>query len=328
MDLINSLDELALASRLKRLSDRLMKDMAMIYREANVDFQPRWFTTFMALDRMDSLTITEIAEQLGVSHTAVNNIVTEMTKHGLVIKKNDIRDERRHRVSLTYAGRCTRINLIGLWEGVQKANADLLDEAQVDLLGNLRNIEMALDKRDMGNRLRQSIGLPERETFEIVDYRPAYKKHFASLNNQWLEEKFTIEESDRQLLDDPNGTILRRGGSILFAKYNDEIVGTCALLARPDGNVELTKMAVTPASRGRGVGRLLANKAIERARKKGANSLLLATSIKLKAALALYQSLGFEQIDAGPAEEGNLTRPSISMALKLTPLPSPLIEKE
>lgn len=319
MDLIVTLDELALASRLKRLGDRLMKDMAEIYREANADFQPRWFTVFMALDRNDGLTITEIAKQLGISHTAVNKIVTDMNRHGLVEKIKDSADERRMRVSLSRKGRNTRRDLDELWKGVKRANAELLTEAGVDLLGDILKIEKALDKRDMGNRMRQWVGLPERAQVEIVDYRPAYKKHFAALNYQWLEEDFAIEEIDRRMLEDPNGIILRRGGAIMFARHGEEIVGTCALLARADGNVELVKMAVTPAFRGRGIGRLLTLHAIDRAKGLGARRLLLATSPRLLVANVLYKSMGFRIIEEGPAEETEFERPSISMELTLDP---------
>ena len=111
MDLFDNLEELALASRLKRLSDRLMADMADIYREANADFKPRWFTVFMAVDRGENPTITEIARLLGISHTAVNKIVTDLTEAGLVTKKKDTVDERVFRVELTRKGRDTRREL-------------------------------------------------------------------------------------------------------------------------------------------------------------------------------------------------------------------------
>jgi len=319
VDLINTLEELALASRLKRLSDRLMKDMAEIYREANADFQPRWFTVFMALDRKDGQTITEIARQLGISHTAVNKIVADMDRHGLVKKKKDSADERRLRVSLTPKGRNTRRDLDELWKGVKRANAELLVEAGVDLLGDIQKVEAALDKRSMGNRMRQWVGLPERAQVRIVDYRPAYKKHFAALNYQWLEEDFAIEDMDRRMLEDPNGFIMKRGGAIMFALHDEEVVGTCALVARSDGNVELVKMAVTPAFRGRGIGRLLTLHAIDRAKSLGAGRLVLATSPRLLVANVLYKSLGFRITAEGPAEEAEFERPSISMELKLDP---------
>lgn len=319
MDLINTLEELALASRLKRLSDRLMKDMAEIYREANADFRPRWFTVFMALDRKDDQTHTDIARQLGISHTAVNKIVTDMGNHGLVEKKKDSVDERRLLVSLTSKGRNTRRELDKLWKGVKRANAELLTEAGVDLLGDIRKVEEVLDRRGMGNRMRRWVGLPEKAQVQIVNYRPAYKKHFAALNYQWLEEDFAIEDIDRRMLEDPNGTILRRGGAILFARHDEEIVGTCALMPHKDGNVELVKMAVTPSFRGRGIGRLLTMHAIDRAKALGVRRLVLATSPRLLVANVLYKSLGFRVTEEGPAEETDFDRHSISMELKLDP---------
>ena len=319
MDLINTLEELALASRLKRLSDRLMEDMAEIYREANADFQPRWFTTFMVLDRKDGQTITEIAKQLGISHTAVNKIVTDMVRHDLVDRKKDSSDERRVHISLTRKGHNTRRELDELWKGVKRANAELLTDAGADLLDDLRKVEEALDRQDMGNRMRRWVGLPERAPVRIVDYRPAYKKHFAALNYQWLNEDFAIEDIDRRMLEDPNGFIMKRGGAIMFALHGEDIVGTCALVAREDGDVELVKMAVTPPFRGRGIGRLLTLHAIDRARALGATRLMLATSPRLLVANILYKSLGFRITREGPAEETEFERPSISMELILDP---------
>ncbi len=46
MDLIKSLGELALGSRLKRLSELIMKDGIRIYRSNGIDFQPKWFPVF------------------------------------------------------------------------------------------------------------------------------------------------------------------------------------------------------------------------------------------------------------------------------------------
>jgi len=299
LDIFHTLEELALASRLKRLSDRLMEDMAEIYREANADFHPRWFTVFMTLHDQDGQTLTEIARQLDVSHTTVNKTVTNMVRHGLVEKKKDADDGRRLRVFLTGKGRRMRGDLDNLWKGVKRANAELLSEAGVDLLDNLSRLEDALDRRGMGNRIREWVGLPQRAQVRIVEYRPAYKKHFASLNYEWLEEDFTIEDIDRRMLEDPNGFILKQGGAIMFALHEEDIVGTCALLMRDDGDVELVKMAVAPSFRGRGIGRLLTLQTIDRAKALGARKIVLATSPRLLVANVLYKSLGFKTTTEG-----------------------------
>jgi len=44
---------------------------------------------------------------------------------------------------------------------------------------------------------------------------------------------------------------LQPGGHILMARYNREIVGTCALIKTDDDTYELAKMAVTERARGK-----------------------------------------------------------------------------
>jgi len=46
MEFIKESGTLALGSRIKNLSETLMKDMGKVYKEQNIDFEPRWFTFF------------------------------------------------------------------------------------------------------------------------------------------------------------------------------------------------------------------------------------------------------------------------------------------
>ncbi|MFC0184416.1 hypothetical protein ACFFJX_18555 [Pseudarcicella hirudinis] len=48
MDLISELGPLAFGSRLKRLSDMVMKGGQEVYRHYGVDFEPKWFTLFIS----------------------------------------------------------------------------------------------------------------------------------------------------------------------------------------------------------------------------------------------------------------------------------------
>jgi GNAT superfamily N-acetyltransferase len=63
-------------------------------------------------------------------------------------------------------------------------------------------------------------------------------------------------------------------------------------------DAELKRMYLEPAARGTGLGRALADTAIAAARSLGYRRLLLDTVSRLAAAVALYQSLGFVEIDA------------------------------
>jgi ribosomal protein S18 acetylase RimI-like enzyme len=151
----------------------------------------------------------------------------------------------------------------------------------------------------------------------IVEYRSRYRRAFRDLNYEWLEKYFTVEPFDEILLGDPEGQIIRRGGSVLFAVIGEEVVGTCALLKHAEKKYELAKMGVSGTHQGKGIGRQLIAAAIQAARERGAETMVLATSPVLEAANKLYQSVGFREADESEIGPLPYQRHSIVMAMDL-----------
>jgi len=301
-DLVTQLAELALASRLKRLGERLQRDVSQIYSELDLDFEARWFVVIHSLGQRSPQAVTELARDAGLSHQAVGQIVRTLVKRGLVRETSDRRDERRRLLRLTAAGHRLTARLQPIWEQIRAANVELLDEVDSRLLRDLARLETALDTRSMAERVRARVDLPPVPRLRIVDYRPAYKKHFQALNERWLKEIFTVEDHDAKALADPNGRIIKKGGAALFACSDDKVVGTVALLRHPAPAPkeppvwELAKMAVAPDQQRRGIGQSLAEAAIARTGVHGAHYLYLQTSPQLAAACRLYRRLGFRQV--------------------------------
>jgi ribosomal protein S18 acetylase RimI-like enzyme len=128
----------------------------------------------------------------------------------------------------------------------------------------------------------------------VVDYAPRWRGDFARLNLEWLERWFVVEPIDREILSDPERHLLADGGRVLFAiDEGGRAIGTVALKHEGDGVYELTKMAVEPACRGSGVGRLLMRGALEAYQAIGGRELFLESSSRLAPALRLYESVGF-----------------------------------
>ncbi|MFI6235922.1 GNAT family N-acetyltransferase [Micromonospora sp. NPDC050784] len=119
---------------------------------------------------------------------------------------------------------------------------------------------------------------------------------FRTLNEEWISRFFTIEESDRRTLDDPFAAIVDPGGDVLIVRDGGKIVGCVALVRSSDDVFELSKMAVAPAVRGKGIGRQLIEAAIDRARTLNASTLFLGSSTKLPNAVHLYESAGFTHV--------------------------------
>ncbi|MDJ0761102.1 MAG: GNAT family N-acetyltransferase [Woeseiaceae bacterium] len=128
---------------------------------------------------------------------------------------------------------------------------------------------------------------------EIIDYQSSYQPDFERLNIEWLEKYFRVEPIDRRVLGDPDRHVLAGGGQILFARKDSDIVGTVALKHTGDGNYELTKMAVTEAAQGFGVGKALLDAAIARFRELDGSSMYLESHSSLTVAVGLYERAGF-----------------------------------
>ncbi len=327
INIFDELGEMALASRLRALSETLMQDAAALYTELGIEFEPHWFGLFQALRRRSQMGVVELSQTLGMSHPAVRKTADQLISRNLVRESRDRRDERRRLLGLTPRGRRLARRLAPIWEAFRASAAETLEEAGVDLLADLKRVEVVCAGKSIADRVRARLGLPLHPTVRIVDYCPAYKKHFKALNQAWLREHFAIEPSDARILGDPNRRILKRGGAILFALEGDRVVGTCALLRHCDGQHELTKMAVAPAARGRGIGTALVRAAIARAQHLGADVLYLQTSPRLRAAGRLYRRLGFRRLARSPLPPAAYGRGGVTMRLEL-PADQRIAEKE
>lgn len=316
-DFIKKLGALGFASRLRRLSERLMQDVARVYREHEVEFEPRWFPVTYLLGQSLPMSVTEIADALGLTHPAVSQIVTRMESAGILDTRKDQSDERRRLVSLSARGQETHRALKPVWDAIEQCTAELIQESGQDILAGMAKMEKKLDQKNMYERVAAALNLGRADDVEIIDYQPQYREYFGAINREWLEAYFEVEDHAAAVLDDPKGTILRMGGEIVFARLQGEIVGTAALLQGQNGHFEIAKMGVTEASRGRGIGRKLVLHLIERARQRGAREVVLATSPVLKAALSLYRSLGFAEYEPHPAWRAQYKRHSVFLRLDL-----------
>lgn len=151
----------------------------------------------------------------------------------------------------------------------------------------------------------------------IRDFRTGDEAVFRRLNEAWITQYFALEAHDRELFDDPVGSIIDLGGTILILELGGEAVGCCALIPVDETTLELAKMAVAAQQRGRGLGRLLLEAAIERARRAGKRRVVLETNSRLEPAVRLYRSLGFRDLPAAACEESHYARVDLVMELLL-----------
>lgn len=129
----------------------------------------------------------------------------------------------------------------------------------------------------------------------LLEFDDTLAREFHDINAEWIELMFTLEPTDREVLENPRERIIAPGGDILFvAAAGLGIVGTCALQKTGPGAFELTKMGVRERARGLKAGEFLLAGMLDRARELGAKKLYLLTNHKCAPAIHLYEKLGFE----------------------------------
>ena len=301
MDFYSKVGKMAIGSRLRRLSELLTEQAAGVYALYNVEIQPKWFPVFYALSSGEDKSITQIAQEVGHSHPSVSTIVKEMIKNDVVKKGDNKNDGRENYVKLTDKGHSINKRIQTQYIDVNAAVETALAETQNNIWKAIEEWEYLLGQKSLLKRVQEEKKLRESKDIRIVDYRAAYRAAFKQLNVEWITTWFKMEDADHRILDHPEEYVLANGGHILFALHNDQPVGTCALVKSGDDTFELSKMAVSPEAKGKGIGWLLGKAAIEKAKESGIKRLYLESNTTLTPAINLYYKLGFKRIAGKPS---------------------------
>ena len=130
---------------------------------------------------------------------------------------------------------------------------------------------------------------------EIIDYEERYKQDLEDISLPWLLEYDLLEPVDLEMLADPH-RFVAGGGRVLLARWGREIAGMVMLELQGGGVCEALKFGVKEAYRERGIGTALMEAVIQAARDAGQKTMVITSNHKLKAALRIYESLGFDYV--------------------------------
>ncbi|CCH55915.1 transcriptional regulator, MarR family [Fibrisoma limi BUZ 3] len=163
MDFMAELAELAMASRLRRLSDTYWQAVTAIYRESGLDFEVKWATVFILIVRQGPISVMDIAERLGVTHPGVIQVVNELVQRGLVTSEKSGKDSRKRLLSLSPDGEAMVPKLQPLWDAFVAVNRQMLTNQTHNLLQSLQEMEEQLAEKPFVNRVRDHLNQSNHE---------------------------------------------------------------------------------------------------------------------------------------------------------------------
>jgi len=318
MGFIEELGTFALGTRIKNLSDSLMRDVGRIYKDLDADFEPRWFSMFHYLMKNEEVSVTQIAGGLNQSHPAVIQVLNVLEQKKLVITRKDKSDHRKRLVKLSAKGLQLAHDLEPVWDNIHIVSSELLDSGAPNFMDSIANLEAALHEKSIYERFGERYQNSTPDT-EIVKYGQQHLRDFQYLNEEWLNEYLEITEHDRKVLDDPEAEIIKNGGAIFLMLSGGEVIGTYALQGIDTATCELSKFTIKKSFRARKLGSTLLDHAIGQARKMDYKTILLFTHHRLTEATRLYLKSGFKNIPGAPELKDKTGRCSMMMQLIINP---------
>ncbi|HAI84525.1 MAG TPA: MarR family transcriptional regulator [Chitinophagaceae bacterium] len=156
---LQSVGLLFFGSRLKRISDSFLLDVNKVYQNLGIPFEAAWFPVFFILSQKRQVAIREIAEKLGISHSAASQMVSNLQERGLIESAVDEDDARKKLVTFTAEGAALLLRVEPVWEAMQEAMEQLMAEGEHSqkILDALCDIENSIRQQSVLERVETQL---------------------------------------------------------------------------------------------------------------------------------------------------------------------------
>ncbi len=141
-----------LGTSLRHLIELLDGAVEEAYRDAQLDYRPRYTPVLRALIAIEPASIKDLAVHAGLTHSAASQTVAKMLRVGLVEVERGT-DMRQQVVSLTTRAKNMIPILEQVWEVVNEAARDLDAELVYPLSQVVEDAILALERRPFGDRI-------------------------------------------------------------------------------------------------------------------------------------------------------------------------------
>jgi DNA-binding MarR family transcriptional regulator len=139
------------------LQQAMDADIARVYADAQISgVRPNWVMELLRLNARGPMTITELADSVQRTHSAMSQKVAAMRAAGLVRTAAGV-DARTKRITLTAKARRMVGQLAAEWRATEAAVADIEAEIPYPLTRVVTDIEAALRRKSFHDRIAEKL---------------------------------------------------------------------------------------------------------------------------------------------------------------------------
>lgn len=154
-------DKTAIGKRLRQLSAMIDHDANQIYADHNKDFEQKWFGIINQLMLNDQMSVSELANALGVSHVSISKMRKSLDAAGLIDAKQSASDARQKDLRLTQKGLALTQNLQPIWQAFEAASEELNKETG-EIMDALTRLQQALNRKSLYERVEAHLNAASR----------------------------------------------------------------------------------------------------------------------------------------------------------------------
>lgn len=243
------------------------------------------------------LTAKNLTDRLGIDPGYLSRILRQFEKNQLITRKRSQGDGRSSLLRLTAAGRTVFADLnVRQSAQVERMIESVPRESQRNLVASMRTIMTALGDADTVES--------NAEELRLRTHRPGDMGWVMFTHGDIYAREYAWDERFEALVGEIVVNFIRsfdpERERCWIAELGDARVGSIFLVKDTAEVAKLRLLLVTPAARGRGVGKRLVDECIAFARQAGYRKLTLWTNDVLHAARHIYEVNGFRLVREEP----------------------------
>ena len=268
--------ELMLGSRLRRLGEKLFFDISRVYKSEDIDFEPAWFPLFFLLKKHKTLSVSDIATSMEITHPGASQMITMLEGKGLIKCAKDKNDKRVRTVSFTKKGKELLEAIQPVWRSVKRCAEEMLDEGENSkfLLSTITEVEDLLHMKSFFDRVKEDIHTREvLDKLDFIPYDDRLSKVFKELILEWLIESSNRAIDETDFFNTTQREIAAGSLEIVLVKLETDTIGLSIVKQLEHNDAEIFLLFIRKKWRNMQIRKRLLERTLEKLQRRGVHNI-------------------------------------------------------